>query len=391
LDVEYCAYRFKVHLPRKDLHLFAPVLDGDLAQGATFETRPEQEVQLEAFGGTFPMAKGSLRREWAWLTVGEAERLGTDGLFPPDQRMSITREAGHLCSLLVGIESCAPWKDDLFGGSHGTSGRSKDISAFGKRKWRDFRRSGQEVPADLGGMHVTVDAPGFARLKSVCKELLLSPPSAGYQPGPEQRVEKQLFRDLLQASDEEIGEIFRTRLTLARPSHWDHASTQILGSEIAPVGRSTEEPSDGLHRAMQRLRRGFQPTFAGGSGGAGNAAAQPARLRTNHFQVQTAHSNAATLEAYIERLHKLRSEKVEGGAFSIALGSRGTARAPSTSHGLESTSTSSQPNYADPRGSESPAKSSNTTCQSPAHVDVDAVDPEQQIASTSASAQSFDI
>merc|ERR1711920_199635 len=86
--------------------------------------------------------------------------------------------------------------------------KSKEVSAFGSRKWRDFRRGGQDVPADLGGIHVCVDEDGFRRMQEVCSNLGLRPPSEMIS-DKEGTEEKGVFQKLLQAPDEQNEAMIR--------------------------------------------------------------------------------------------------------------------------------------------------------------------------------------
>uniref|UniRef100_A0A7S2PGM2 Uncharacterized protein n=1 Tax=Zooxanthella nutricula TaxID=1333877 RepID=A0A7S2PGM2_9DINO len=116
--------------------------------------------------------------------------------------------------MLVGIESSAPLKEDVFGAQHATDGKSKEISAFGKRKWRDYRKGGQEVPAELGGARVTFNAGTFQRLVQVCDAANLSKPSDGTSLS--QESEQRLFKSLLVAPDKDISDILEDQLGVTR-------------------------------------------------------------------------------------------------------------------------------------------------------------------------------
>merc|ERR1719277_487907 len=123
------------------------------------------------------------------------------GAKPPKEgkQLQIHMEEKKISSLLFGIECSAPLKEDLWGHAHGPDAKSKAISAFGKRKWRDFRKGGQDVPADIGGMRVTVGQTQFQQIQDVCKQLKLCKPSEGAMDIQER--EREFFRELLSADD----------------------------------------------------------------------------------------------------------------------------------------------------------------------------------------------
>lgn len=108
-------------------------------------------------------------------------------------------------SLLFGLERSAPLKKDLFGGTHSPNSVSKDLSALGKRKWRDYRPCGQPVPADVGGMRVNINRDGLNDLVEVFSNVSLCKPTDGYVSGDLQRAERRLFGEILQASTEEAN------------------------------------------------------------------------------------------------------------------------------------------------------------------------------------------
>jgi hypothetical protein len=119
-------------------------------------------------------------------------------------------------SLLIGIESSAPLKTDLFGKRHGLDGASKVLSAFGKRKWRDYEHSGCHIPKARGGIRMDVDADSIDRLERLFSQLKLSKPSDRYTAEAGQSKEKQLLRDLLQSSANEAEMIIEKCFDLRR-------------------------------------------------------------------------------------------------------------------------------------------------------------------------------
>merc|ERR1712048_1169735 len=99
------------------------------------------------------------------------------------------------------------------------------LSAFGKRKWRDYRSSGQGVPADLGGMQVHVDEDKLRQCEEVIEKMSLCKPN-----GDVNLDEMHFFQRVLQGSDAEVartlnekfGEIrsVRTVRQTVRQSTW---------------------------------------------------------------------------------------------------------------------------------------------------------------------------
>merc|ERR1712176_529160 len=95
-------------------------------------------------------------------------------------------------------------------------GKSNNLSAFGKPKWRSYRRGGQEVPADLGGMSVFINEAKFEHFKEVCEAAQLGKPSDGHQAGGPQESEMKFFRELLQSPITEAGHIIEEHLDISQ-------------------------------------------------------------------------------------------------------------------------------------------------------------------------------
>lgn len=112
-------------------------------------------------------------------------------------------------ALLFGVESSAPLKDDLFGNTHSVEAKSKDTSAFGKRKWRDYRKGGQEVPGDLGAVRVDITAASFARFQAIAGSLELCKPSTPSNIASLER-ERSFFRDILAGNQEACNQVIAT-------------------------------------------------------------------------------------------------------------------------------------------------------------------------------------
>merc|ERR1712173_581749 len=134
------------------------------------------------------------------MTKREAIMTGVVGLEPAKdadtQVLHLGLQKTNVASILLGLEASAPMKDDFFGCQHGPSAKSKDRSSFGKRKWRDFRRGGIKVPADLGGVQVLVTPTKFDETIRNCADLRLSFPhqcSTGAR-------EREFFKQILQVS-----------------------------------------------------------------------------------------------------------------------------------------------------------------------------------------------
>merc|ERR1712032_1143870 len=81
---------------------------------------------------------GSITHEWKWLKRSDAALTGASHLQPEAQsiKLDLSHSRLRISSLLIGIESSSPFKEDFFGGAHGLDAKSKAVSAFGKRKWR---------------------------------------------------------------------------------------------------------------------------------------------------------------------------------------------------------------------------------------------------------------
>jgi hypothetical protein len=201
IDVEYQAFRFIARVDKHDHELLAPILH------MNFQTT-EGSVDLHGFGG-HPPAEGSVTREWGWMSKAEATRRNVRGLYPPEDRLEIVHETGHLSALLIGTEGCAPSKKSFFGSTHSAKAASAEIAAYGGRKWRDYRKGGQEVPADIGGMHCVVDEVAFDNLQRCCDVLNLRHPSEGYTGSADERYEKNVFRELLTLSHDQAEAYLR--------------------------------------------------------------------------------------------------------------------------------------------------------------------------------------
>merc|ERR1712154_278579 len=88
------------------------------------------------------------------------------------------QEYHKISSVLLGLEGSAPLTKSPFGGVHDSSGKSKDVSVTGGRKWRAYRANGAlQIPADYGGMRVKITRDSFAELRDVSRIIDLRDPT----------------------------------------------------------------------------------------------------------------------------------------------------------------------------------------------------------------------
>jgi len=176
-------------------------MEGIVGPPPSGEGTSEEETSLNSFPGSHNLTgPGVVGRCWKWMPKRDATVKGVEGLEPPEdaraQVLHLERQETRVASILLGIESSAPLKDDFFGMQHGVSARSKDFSSFGRRKWRDFRRGGIKVPADLGGVQVLITKKLFEEAMRHCADMNLSVPhenSSGVK-------EREFFQKLLQGN-----------------------------------------------------------------------------------------------------------------------------------------------------------------------------------------------
>jgi len=226
LKIGYEAYCFKVTLSKKDRSHFESLLMKD-----DFETS-EQVLNLQGFGDC-PSGPGQIVREWAWMSEEDAERLEVVGLHPPKDFYKIARHSDSISTVLIGIEGSAPGKRNFFSKRHGVRAKSQELSAFGKRKWRDYRAGGQEVPADIGGMHMSVDKEAFKVLQeAIAKQNLHLAERGSVLTGDQEREEMELFRELLQASDETVGHVLWNCAGLPRPEVQTAGGSQTFDAHV---------------------------------------------------------------------------------------------------------------------------------------------------------------
>jgi len=214
LPLKYMALHMQVKIRPAQRHMFKNLQTESLDEFVTIQ----EDMDLAGFGGLPRSANGPgvITREWEWMSLAEANREGVVGIAKPEDAtdLMLEKKEKRICTLLMGIEASAPLKEDFFGEAHTASGVSKAISAFGKRKWRDYRKGGQDVPADLGGMHMHVDWTKLQILQWVCEQLNLVKPSDGVKEATADSLEteKQLFKDILEDNQEGSLEKLRRRL-----------------------------------------------------------------------------------------------------------------------------------------------------------------------------------
>merc|ERR1712151_861887 len=92
------------------------------------------------------------------------------------------------------------------GTMHSANATSNRLSAFGKRKWRDYRATGEAIPADIGGVHILVTEDNLTQCENVLKELSLTKPS-----DDPNIKEMFFFQHLLQGSDADLVQLLNRR------------------------------------------------------------------------------------------------------------------------------------------------------------------------------------
>jgi hypothetical protein len=212
VPLEYNTLHLRIVISDPESPLFAPLIQPKP------KLKTHEAGYLRGFGGLMTTAKGTIIREWVWMNRGDAVRMGVTGMKNVGNKMRLSWATQRVDGLLLGIECSAPLKDDAFGNSHSVDAKSKEVSAFGKRKWRDYRRGEEEVPADLGGTTVTLNIHKFNYLQAVAEAVELCKPSDGcIREGRAQEkmeLERHLFQGLLQAPDSEWDQIIQDFLAL---------------------------------------------------------------------------------------------------------------------------------------------------------------------------------
>lgn len=277
LGLAYQAYRFVARFRESDTDEFQGLLQD------SFSTL-EEDVQLHGLGNFAPDTIGSKQRFWKWIPHAEAVAGDIPGVVPPEDRLQVIYESDNISSVLIGVEASAPHKENFFGGKHNISGIANEISAFGARKWKDFRRGLQEVPADIGGIHLSVDPDNFETLQGICQQMELTAPSKGRPTTESEKAllaaEKKLFRKLLEASDTQASAILSNVWDIPMPLLHRHTGTMVLDGIVRERAISTPGVS-------------FQETgsFKSGSSYSSGAARRDGMLRAEMLSASRAIKN----------------------------------------------------------------------------------------------------
>jgi hypothetical protein len=224
-----------------------------------------------------------IKREWVWIPKSEAEQREVKEMSPPPNAELLKLESKDIAlgSLLFGIENSAPLKEDLFGGTHGTSAKSKETSAFGRRKWRDFRKNGRvtgqppapvclKVPAELGGVQMVMTRAKFEEIMTICEKMDFLCPSEAKGGSQDLLKEEDFFQKLLccDASSSEnliqsyaIGNLQSNYPSGHRPSVTSHASS-IETSNTERYNQGSKEPRPPSAFGVPRLLRNNSRTTA---------------------------------------------------------------------------------------------------------------------------------
>jgi hypothetical protein len=215
VDIVYDALHLTTTISVKD-HNFPDKFVGTIGT----KVRSEEKLLVDGiFAGQFHAAQGKVMRQWTWKSREDAQEQGVRALVPPSNAtpLKLLAQDVDVASLLIGIENSAPMKDDALGGKHTAAAKSNEYSAFGRRKWRDFRKGGLKVPAEKGGVQVLLTKKGFDELIQQCNNLELCVPSSPISTGDS--VEQALFQRLLQACSREAKDIFQNRHDLPKPTY----------------------------------------------------------------------------------------------------------------------------------------------------------------------------
>jgi hypothetical protein len=213
LNLEYDALYLKSRLYLKDSNVLEKFVGS--GHGHTRITDDNVPVAGLADGEDGEHGEGYdgityIKREWVWMLKSEAEQRCVKEMSPPSNAEPLKLESKDIAlgSLLFGIENSAPLKEDLFGGTHGTSAKSKETSAFGRRKWRDFRKNGRvtgqppapvclKVPAELGGVQMMMTRAKFEEIMTICEKMDFLSPSEAKGGSQDLHKEEDFFQKLL--------------------------------------------------------------------------------------------------------------------------------------------------------------------------------------------------
>lgn len=130
-----------------------------------------------------------------WLDEGRLREAHGAGLW---DRAASLQETRRVSSVLLGLEGTAPGMRSPFGTDHDMSGASSPISAVGNSKWRRYRLSnGFQIPADIGGLRMSLTRGAFRDFVEACRQVPLPDP-AGAPPGGRAAPARALPRELLE-------------------------------------------------------------------------------------------------------------------------------------------------------------------------------------------------
>jgi hypothetical protein len=200
----YDCVQLRTTISEKDRHLFDSLMGQSIC---LLDTLTELE------GLHHSIDQGTVSRDWRWMARDSARDGGVVGLVPPASLvpgvLTLERQTKNISALLFGVECSAPLKEDMFGNAHMPDAKSKQVSAFGKRKWRDFRSGGQPAPADMGGMLVYVNVARFQQLQ----DFLGSPAYTLCDPSVPNKDagdwERRLFSDILSSPIDKMDAIVK--------------------------------------------------------------------------------------------------------------------------------------------------------------------------------------
>jgi len=116
----------------------------------------------------------TMETRFVWLRESQLDGIRGVQLWDEAKRHSRHRSVS---SVLIGLESSSPLMTSPFGLKHGPGGTSNPMSALGCQKWRAYRASeALQIPADVGGLKVTVTSRSFKDLRETCEKIDLVDP-----------------------------------------------------------------------------------------------------------------------------------------------------------------------------------------------------------------------
>jgi len=119
----------------------------------------------------------------------------------------------RVSSVLIGLEGSAWGKINAFGLKHGNVGKRHPVTALANHKWSWYRQNYMhQIPADLGGMHMTVTRWMFNEIQTTCDKIgVLDPVTHGDGSGrcydrnsvAERICEKEIFKMMLSSNSKQ--------------------------------------------------------------------------------------------------------------------------------------------------------------------------------------------